>query len=45
MNAYTSVKAFDTINMDYIKLYELWNDFGQDKTLMLSPLLPESLQF
>ncbi|HNX03481.1 MAG TPA: signal peptide peptidase SppA [Candidatus Cloacimonas sp.] len=45
LNAYTPVKAFDTINMDYIKLYELWNDFGQDKTLMLSPLLPESLQF
>jgi len=45
LNAYTPIKALNTVNMDYIKLYELWNDFGQDKTLMLSPLLPESLQF
>jgi len=45
LNAFAPVKALNAVNSDYIKLYELWNDFGQDKALMLCPILPETLQF
>jgi protease-4 len=30
---------------DYIRAYELWRDFGNEKTLMLSPLETKNLKF
>ncbi len=45
LNVFTPVKAMNAVNSDYIKLYELWSDFGQDKALMLCPVIPETLQF
>jgi len=45
LNVFTPVKVMNAVNSDYIKLYELWSDFGQDKALMLCPVVPETLQF
>jgi protease-4 len=39
------IKALETISADYIKIYELWEDFGSDKALMLSPYMPETVEF
>lgn len=44
-SSYLPLKALNLMSEDYIKLYELWNDFGCDKALMLSPLTPELIQF
>ena len=45
MNTFTPLKAYNAVNNDYIKLYELWEDYAGDKALMISPELPEILQF
>lgn len=45
MGVFMPLKVYNTINEDYIKLYELWSDFSQDKALMLCPEVPETLQF
>ncbi len=45
LNSIIPFKALETATEDYIQLYELWNDFAQDKALMLSPDMPEMIQF
>lgn len=37
--------ALQTIGADYIKVYELWRDFHNDKALMLCPLGADSIEF
>lgn len=45
LNSILPLQALETATEDYIQLYELWNDFAADKALMLSPDLPELIQF
>jgi len=45
LNAWTPLKAFNSLSSDYVKLYELWEDFAGDKALMLSEDVPELIQF
>lgn len=45
LNSIVPLKALETATEDYIQLYELWNDFADDKALMLSPDVPELIQF
>jgi protease-4 len=40
-----SLKALSEINDEYLKLYEIWKDYENDKVLMLSPLQIENLNF
>jgi len=44
-NSYLPFKALNLMSEDYLKLYELWDDFAADKALMLSPIVPENIQF
>lgn len=37
--------ALDTLLGDYIQIYELWRDFGNESALMLSPVQLEPVQF
>lgn len=39
------LKALESVSGEYIKLYELWEDFSGEETLMLSPYLPEDMEF
>jgi len=45
LNSSVAVRALKNLSEDYLKLYELWEDYASDKTLMLSPDLPEPIQF
>jgi len=45
LSAWTPLKAFNSLSKDYIKLYEMWEDFAGDKALMLSEDVPELIQF
>jgi hypothetical protein len=45
LSAWTPLKAFNSLSEDYIKLYEMWDDFAGDKALMLSEDVPELIQF
>lgn len=37
--------ALEEISQEYIKLYEFWQDFSEEKALMLSPINNNELQF
>ncbi|MCK9557930.1 MAG: signal peptide peptidase SppA [Candidatus Cloacimonetes bacterium] len=37
--------TLETISEDYIKVFELWQDFAGEDALMLSPINPEEQQF
>ncbi|MDD3236372.1 MAG: hypothetical protein PHH43_08625, partial [Candidatus Cloacimonetes bacterium] len=39
------IKALETMSADYIKLYELWDDYSGDGALMLCPFMPETIEF
>ena len=40
-----SLQAFEDLNSEYLKLYEMWKDYDQDRVLMMSPLQIENLKF
>ena len=40
-----SIQALSELNDEYLKLYEIWKDYENDKVLMLSPLQIENLNF
>ncbi len=37
--------AFSDLNDEYMKLYEIWKDYDNDRVLMLSPMQIENLNF
>lgn len=39
------MKALESISADYLKLYELWQNFSNDQALMLTTEVPEDIQF
>lgn len=39
------MKAIEMLSSEYVKLYEMWEDFSQEKALMLSPYAPQDTQF
>jgi hypothetical protein len=39
------IKAMELISSEYMKLYEMWEDFSHEKALMLSPYAPQNTEF
>ncbi|MDD2229482.1 MAG: signal peptide peptidase SppA [Candidatus Cloacimonetes bacterium] len=39
------IKAIEALSSDYIKLYELWDDYSEENALMLCPFVPETVEF
>ena len=39
------LEALEAVSEEYIKVFELWQDFAGENALMLSPINPEKQQF